>query len=534
MTTALAEPDPTLVAAAAPEPPPEPQHPHPARYRRLKRIVVIAAVFLAGMLTVRLWWGREAARRLAAEVQAIRARGEPILPDDFAPDEVPDPQDAVAAYQRAMGTVAFTGSQEAFRQQFDEIVPFSASARRQVKGVLDKNAAVLQQVRTARTLTRYRSGTLWTPVYSTRLGRVWHWGRLAGLLKWQALYDHEAGDDAGAIEALRDAPPLATAADHEFAMLLQHNAAEGIDWIAGVAPVFQVAHDLAVEGDTASSAGLRQSGTPTHLASRVQVEALIAALLDDAWMRQGMVRAIWGHRMMVLDAGPGSITGLPPAMGWFLRPSADLDMIRVARRRGQVAEAGAEPDYPDARAKFPPPDPLAAPGRASTLEHVARLPSHLFDWKLEPYLVRHYQHLAERRMAAVALAIRLYRADHAGRWPESLGDLVPAYLPSVPIDPFAAGGKPLRYLPNALGWEIPPALAAAESSYVPAPGTGPFLGGPAVYSVGADGIDDGGSRRLRPNLHRQHTFSFNRADWQDLVIPLAGNPEARNPDRSGE
>jgi hypothetical protein len=211
-----------------------------------------------------------------------------------------------------------------------------------------------------------------------------------------------------------------------------------------------------------------------------------------------------------------------------------MDMVRVARRLGQVAAAAGEPNYPAARAKLPPPDPLAGPGRTPMLEHVARLPSHLFDCKLEPYLVRHYQHLAERRMAAVALAVRLYRADHAGRWPESLDELVPAYLPLAPIDPFAAGGRPLHYLRNTPGWDIPPALAAAESSYVPPPGTGPFLGGPVVYSVGEDCTDNGGSRRLRPTLHRQHTFSFDRADWQDLVVPLAGNPEARNPNRSEE
>ena len=112
---------------------------------------------------------------------------------------------------------------------------------------------------------------------------------------------------------------------------------------------------------------------------------------------------------------------------------------------------------------------------------------------------------------------------------------MPAYLPAVPADPFAAGGKPLKYLPDTVGWDIPPALAAAESSYVPPPGTGPFIGGPVVYSVGEDGIDDGGSRQLKSRLLRPHrTFSFERTEWRDQVIPLAGNPEPRNPGRPEE
>src|SRR3954464_14611613 len=87
-TTDGAEPPAPL--PEAPEPPPEPQHPHPPHYRRLKRYSVLTAKFLAATLILRLWWGHEAARRLGAEVEAIHARGEPALRQDFEPEEVPD------------------------------------------------------------------------------------------------------------------------------------------------------------------------------------------------------------------------------------------------------------------------------------------------------------------------------------------------------------------------------------------------------------------------------------------------------------
>ena len=73
------------------------------------------------------------------------------------------------------------------------------------------------------------------------------------------------------------------------------------------------------------------------------------------------------------------------------------------------------------------------------------------------------------RMAATALAIRLYELDH-GRRPVALEELVPEYLPAVPLDLFAADGRAIGY----------------------APANAP----PVLYSVNVDGVDDGGSFAL--------------------------------------
>jgi hypothetical protein len=72
--------------------------------------------------------------------------------------------------------------------------------------------------------------------------------------------------------------------------------------------------------------------------------------------------------------------------------------------------------------------------------------------------------MAECRCAAVGFALERYRLDHQ-KWPRSLEDLVPAYLAKVPADPF--DGQPLRYRP--------------------------FDQGVKVYSVGDDGVDNGGA-----------------------------------------
>jgi hypothetical protein len=76
---------------------------------------------------------------------------------------------------------------------------------------------------------------------------------------------------------------------------------------------------------------------------------------------------------------------------------------------------------------------------------------------------------AEMRCAFVALALERYRQKHQS-WPETLTALVPQYLNAIPTDPF--DGKPLRYCR--------------------------FDQGVTVYSVGYDGVDNGGQIKKNP------------------------------------
>jgi hypothetical protein len=57
----------------------------------------------------------------------------------------------------------------------------------------------------------------------------------------------------------------------------------------------------------------------------------------------------------------------------------------------------------------------------------------------------HYVALTQTRLAAAALALRAYAADHDGAMPSSLDDLVPQYLPALPADPLVAAPATLLY-----------------------------------------------------------------------------------------
>jgi hypothetical protein len=98
---------------------------------------------------------------------------------------------------------------------------------------------------------------------------------------------------------------------------------------------------------------------------------------------------------------------------------------------------------------------------------------------------------AARQCAIAAIALKRYELRH-GTLPKELGGLLPEFLAAVPHDP--ADGKPLRYRLN---------------------GDGTFR----LYSVGTDGIDDGGDP--------MPVLAGNFYQWQparDLVWPQPATP----------
>jgi hypothetical protein len=81
------------------------------------------------------------------------------------------------------------------------------------------------------------------------------------------------------------------------------------------------------------------------------------------------------------------------------------------------------------------------------------------------------------RLLIADLAIRAYRAE-SGKLPATLSELVPAYFPAEPVDPFS--GRPLVYHP-------------AQDDFL-------------LYSVGQDGHDDGGRFGTREQASNQSGF----------------------------
>ena len=101
-----------------------------------------------------------------------------------------------------------------------------------------------------------------------------------------------------------------------------------------------------------------------------------------------------------------------------------------------------------------------------------------------------------RNIVVAAIALKRYELRHH-QLPITLDQLTPNLLPAVPVD--CMDGQPLRYRQNA------------DGTYL-------------LYSVGANGVDDGGNPSLEKNIHTSNFYWQNdRAlDW---VWPQPATPE---------
>ena len=85
-------------------------------------------------------------------------------------------------------------------------------------------------------------------------------------------------------------------------------------------------------------------------------------------------------------------------------------------------------------------------------------------WRgMQPAAVKHKRVIAHERLLMTELALRCYQSEKL-HLPARLEELVPSYLSNVPQDPFSR--RPLIYRPQGKKW--------------------------LLYSVGLDGVDDGG------------------------------------------
>jgi len=203
-----------------------------------------------------------------------------------------------------------------------------------------------------------------------------------------------------------------------------------------------------------------------------QVRAVIADLLDDEPLRESWRWAMYGERLCCLDSvnvaatTPGGLSALtggpapPSPFGWELKPMFQLDAIFMMEFCTAHAEAGLSPNYQQAKRTA-----RRFPAFESNIERNAHMLSRMLLPSLDHAVDLQFRELASRRLAATALAIRLYEVDHGHR-PRALSELVPDYISAIPSDPFSPDGAPIGYRPDA----DPPVL----------------------YSVGDDGVDDGG------------------------------------------
>lgn len=209
----------------------------------------------------------------------------------------------------------------------------------------------------------------------------------------------------------------------------------------------------------------------------------VVATIEESENQQLLTRTFAGERCCGVDAFQGLRTGkfsLEELSGSLGDEDALWPRFLVPVYRTMGLLDLDEREYLDIMERYvkatqlPPPENMAATHAVNDkVQEVA--PWHLLSRMLLPALDRAVskgeRSEAKTRDAQTALAIERYRLAN-GKLPSQLSDLVPAFLPFVPGDPF--DGKPLRYKTLAKGY--------------------------VVYSVGDDREDNGGTERDNKGL----------------------------------
>lgn len=458
----------------------------PPRYWWTKRIIAACLGMLLALAGAWGIWWKVAQSRLADEIRQIQARGEPILPSDFELSPVPDDQNAAEYFTMAAAAVnPKADSPRASDMEYPAYLPMSGEWYAMAEKARNGNWPALALVRQAKQF----SGVDWkirykTPMINTLLSGLNGMRHLANLVGDVALYEHLQGNDAEALVRLEELFHLSMSVDQE-PVLVSHLVSIGI-LAMGIQDISVISPALRIEGDPNPPPPATQPTTqPARPASRQQVQAMIQLLLARATENR-LIRPFQFERAEALDTIESQTQN-----NLLLRPLYRLDAAHGSKMLAPVIQATSQPAFTDAVSGLNTPN-FAAAMQWKNNPTWTTMMSATFMPSLNRAIETDFRVRAEAAMAAVQLAVRLYRIDHGGAYPPNLAALVPAYLPAVPVDPFSPKGGPLGYV---------------------------LLNGgqrPMVYSVGPDGIDHTAKGAVPPADPQVDYHPKTTDQWRDL------------------
>lgn len=420
------------------------QPPRRGTWTRRMALGIVACILT--IVITRIYWGFNTHRKLEAKIAEIRARGEPILVGDFVTPRVAEDDNAARQYETAASAIAIPRGLDFIRDDFLRHPDLALTYPRAFAYFFELNSEGLELLREA----RLRSACDWNGPWSSPISpnivpaasvarEVAQMGALA------ALYAHMEGEDAEAVERVRDVLLLARRTQESSRNAIEFSIASGfVGWACGALDA--ITPSLRIAGEYDSESGLA--------AARSIVEKLITELLDESAADAGWTRAALGERCIMLEAVRGELNGqLPrgtilPDVGIWVIPSVSRILRPVIE--GSVT---AQLDACSALSRLSEHPDFASGARAKERAEESIEPGSSWRGQLTGYWPltspANWESFCrvrtERRLAALALAIRLYTHDH-GELPNSLEELCPAYIPAIPRDPFSPVDEPMRYI----------------------------------------------------------------------------------------
>jgi hypothetical protein len=434
----------------------------------LRRTAIVAFVLLLP-IALHATWDRVEARRLARVVADLKARNEPVQIRETMAVSMGEQRNAARYYDAAAALVGHTDVfTNALRRELNS--DSTETRNRAYVGLgtwLDANADAesLLTRATALDFLGYPAGT----DYNYRSDRLIQLANLAGVRSHERI---AAGDADSALRAV-------------IRLVRLCRATEAIDAAGFVPGGFTDALLIRAAADAQAALPLRASDETLRDTQRAFREHDVDSLLEQMVVRNrarilGMFwdsAGGWYSRTpeRVLFAAPWVLVR-PFAAHRLVRHVLDLNAWEVIARRGW-------PDRLEVPA-VPSPGKPPAPWSYQLLAYPARVNLSIMAERFRSAGLM----LASIRTVDTALAVERYRLAHDGRPPAALTDLIPAFLPAVPIDPYS--GRPVVY-------------RASSRRYV-------------VYCLGPDKTDDGGARVRWPR--RPMSFFLSSTPPADVGI----------------
>ncbi len=435
----------------------------PKRWKRwLKRALLASLTLFVVAVLLYVGWGTRSRSGLEAEIERIRASGDPVTLDELWPPEItPESENAALLYEQASDLFDKGGFELAAQSLGRDVSwadpsEWSEETVAAVRQMVEQCDEALDLVRRAAHMERCRFDPKWgwpptTPTYHLSMVR-----QAVRALCWSAALKLRDGDADGALQEAR-------------AAFLTAHALDGDRTIIAVL-VKQAVMNMSLEV------------AETVLGEGAPRPESLQAFLDDVeeandTLRSHLVDAYKGERVFALASlAPlaGVDEALPTAsrqgapspprspLAWLGRPFGRSMVLGYLDFVPRIVEIGRA-DWGDAQPLIDSLETDAAEWETHYVRHYSRI----FAAMIVPAFIRakHEETKTEARLAGAeaAFALKLYKAEY-GEYPDSLDALAPEFLEQVPLDPFTGG--PLTYARDD--------------------------GGFFVYSVGLNGVDNEG------------------------------------------
>lgn len=421
-----------------------------------RRFAIVACVLLLPV-ALHTAWDHYQARRLARVVADIRARNEPVATvSDVGSAFLKSPENA-ARYYEAAAALIYTEPLYGL-EGLQHKVTYAPDAERndvvrQVRAWLSQNEESEGFLARATDMPfeGYPPGT----DYSFRFDRLFNLGRLAN---YRALERLEAADAERAADAivqqLRINRPLGASGPNGFWM--------GGSYFTTIVPLRDVGRllDLAP-----SDRALQRLQTAIR---EIDVDkAVEQSLLAERAFHLGM---FWNESRAWYARPPRDASGNP--VWYIMRPVLVRQLIKMIEIQTTLLELARKP-WPERLHVNVPERPPGSRRPRGFLPLPFAEATHTLGSSYRSRVTSVATALALGRTADAAIAAERYRRA-TGRLPESLAQLVPAYLPKVPTDPFS--GREIRYVRTGEG--------------------------ATAYSLGTNEKDDGGTKLDDPRWRK--------------------------------